>query len=110
MGNENRKNVDISYQNCINHEHFVLTHTNFKAPRVIFLIIEREKQNFCAVRYTIKELPFDFHDLLRQIVEKLRIFRRCFFREGEAKFLCCSLYYEGALSIMEPVEFSRISF
>ena len=31
-------------------------------------------------------------------------------REGEAKFLRCSLYYEGAFSIMEPAEFSRISF
>ena len=33
------KNVNISHQNCIIHEYFVLTHTNFKAPRVIFLII-----------------------------------------------------------------------
>ena len=31
-------------------------------------------------------------------------------REGEAKFLCCSLYNEGAFSIMEPAKFSRISF
>ena len=30
-------------------------------------------------------------------------------REGEAKFLRCSLYYEGAFSIMEPAEFSSIS-
>ena len=27
------------------------------------------------------------------------------YREGEAKFLCCSLYYERALSIMEHVEY-----
>ena len=39
FGHENRKSVNISYQNCIIHEYFVLTHTNFKAPRVIFLII-----------------------------------------------------------------------
>ena len=26
-------------------------------------------------------------------------------REGEAKFLPCLLYYEGALSIMEPAEY-----
>ena len=32
------------------------------------------------------------------------------YREGEAKFLRCSLYYEGAFSIMEPAEYSRISF
>ena len=31
-------------------------------------------------------------------------------REEEAKFLRCWLYYEGAFSIMEPAEFSRISF
>ena len=31
-------------------------------------------------------------------------------REGEAKFLRCSSYYEGAFSIIEPTEFSRISF
>ena len=31
------------------------------------------------------------------------------YREGEAKFLRCSLYYEGAFSIMEPAEFSSIS-
>ena len=30
-------------------------------------------------------------------------------REGEAKFLHCSLYYEGAFSVLEPAEFSGIS-
>ena len=30
-------------------------------------------------------------------------------REGEAKFLRCLLYYEGAFSIMEPADFSSIS-
>ena len=30
-------------------------------------------------------------------------------REGEAKFLRCLLYYEGALSILEPAEFSSIN-
>ena len=28
-------------------------------------------------------------------------------REGEAKFLCGSLCYEGAFSIMEPAEYPR---
>ena len=30
-------------------------------------------------------------------------------REGEAKFQRCSLYYEGALSILGTAEFSSIS-
>ena len=40
FGHENQKNVNISYQNCIIHDYFVLIHTNFKVPRVIFLIID----------------------------------------------------------------------
>ena len=35
----------------------------------------------------------------------IKSFSRTLYREGEAKFLRCSLNYEGAYSIMEPAEF-----
>ena len=69
----------------------------------------REKQNFCAVCFsmvfltTVKFMKSRKGHCSPPLVGEDN-------REGEAKFLRCSLYYEGAFSIMEPAEFSRISF
>ena len=45
-----------NHENCIIHEYFVLTHTNFKAPRVIFLVINPKYAE--SLSYSLKVLSY----------------------------------------------------
>ena len=54
-------------------------------------------------------VPIFGKELERELVTFLKELLIVCFREREANFLRCLLYYEGAFSIMEPAEFSSIS-